>query len=53
MIAIFCRTFVLKYEDFLYIFFFIKESKHDTIFTSNNNDKLQKLRDKLQYLFLV
>ena len=34
---------------FFYIFF-IKKSKHVTIFKSKYSDKLQQLRDKLQYL---
>ena len=33
--------------------YFIKESKHDTIFTSKYNGKLQKLCDKLQYLHMI
>ena len=33
--------------------YFIKESKHDTIFTSKYSDKLPKLRDKLQYLQII
>ena len=32
------------------IVFFLKKSKHVTIFTSKYSDKLQQLRDKLQYL---
>ena len=38
---------------FFFFFFFIKESKHNTIFTSKHNGKLQKLRDKLQYLQMI
>ena len=31
----------------------IKESKHVAIFISKHSDKLQKLRDKLQYLQII
>ena len=38
---------------FFVFLYFIKESKHVTIFTSKYSDKLKKSRDKLKYLQII
>ena len=38
---------------FFFCVYFIKESKHDTIFASKYNGKIQKLCDKWQYLQMI
>ena len=42
------RVFWKDKQDFFIFLYFIKKTKHVTIFTSKYSDRLQQLRDKLQ-----